>query len=82
MHNKFRTKDELFLCALHAMTADQPGVALDRYLVGKRAGLQERAVNAICALLIRANFIKKADEENLIILTPHGMTLAVQLQEH
>lgn len=75
------TKDELFLVRLYEADQVQPGMAHNRYLIGKKANLSHRPVNAICALLVRANFIKKGEEEDLIVLTPHGAALAQQLTQ-
>lgn len=75
------TKDELFLVRLYEADQIQPGMQHNRYAIGEKAQLRYRAVNAICALLVRANFIKKGDEEDLIVLTPHGAGLAQQLMQ-
>ena len=75
------TKDELFLVCFYEADLLQPGLEHNRYQIGQKARLSHRAVNAICALLVRANFIKKGDEEDLIVLTPHGAALAQQLTQ-
>jgi len=51
---------------------------MDRYEAGKVAGLNPKAVDAICKLLVKANFIKKKGEHE-IYLTPHGEKLAIRL---
>ncbi len=76
------TKDERFvLCAFEAATAigDYDSV-VDRYLVGKTAGLSPKAVDTICNLLAQANFIRKLGPIEMK-LTSNGETLARQLRE-
>jgi len=76
-----RTKDENFILTLYEV-AEKAGdleSVLDRYQVGITAHLSERAVDTICKLLIQANFIKKA-AENEIYLTPHGIKLVEKLR--
>lgn len=89
-----RTKDEKFILCLYdaAMRVveaqegeggervDPEEVGLDRYVVGATAGLQPKGVDAITQQLIRANFIRKEDEL-LVRLTPHGLSLARRLLE-
>ncbi len=75
-----KTKDERFVLALYKIakeTGDIEG-SYNRYEVGQSIGLHYRGVDAICRLLVQANFIKKAGEEE-IFLTPHGIKLAEQL---
>lgn len=52
----------------------------NKYEVGDKSNVHPKAVNAICRLLIQANFIKKSGEDE-IYLTPHGLKLAEQLLE-
>ncbi|MCE2983863.1 MAG: hypothetical protein LW832_09895 [Parachlamydia sp.] len=80
MKEQASTKDELFLLCLYEEALKQPNLddPLDRYAVGKLAGLQSRGVNAICKLLLKANFIKKEGESGIYI-TPHGVKLAEKL---
>lgn len=78
-HN--RTKDENFIMCLYEeaeKTGDLEG-ALDRYQVGLAANIHPKGVDTICKLLIQANFIKKASE-NEIYLTPHGIKLVEKLR--
>ena len=75
-----RTKDEQYVLWLYR-TAQEAGDierSFNRYEIGRKAGLHDRAVDAICKLLIQANFIRKAGEED-VRLTPHGEKLAIQL---
>lgn len=75
-----KTKDEHFVLWLYrlAKEAGDPEMALNRYEVGQKIGLHPRGVNAICKLLVQANFIKKVGEEE-VRLTPHGLKLAERL---
>lgn len=75
-----KTKDEQFVLWLYQMAKEtgDPENPLNRYDVGVKAGLHEKGVNAICKLLVQANFIKKSGEED-VYLTPHGISLAERL---
>jgi hypothetical protein len=75
-----KTKDEQYVLWLYriAKEAGDPEKAIDRYEVGTKVGLHSRGVNAICKLLIKANFIRKVGEEE-VRLTPHGLSLAERL---
>jgi predicted transcriptional regulator len=78
-HN--RTKDENYMLSLYE-EAEKTGeltAAIDRYHVGKAANISEKAVDAICKLLVQANFVKKA-AENEVYLTPHGIKLVERLR--
>lgn len=81
MAHKPYTKDENFLIALYEMALSKGDLEtpFDRYVVGQRASITEKGVNAISKLLLRANFIKKKDE-NEIYLTPHGIKLVDNLR--
>lgn len=74
------TPDEKFLIALYTITQaqDDPEVPVDSHLVGKSVGMKERQVDAICILLLRANFIKRTDKHS-ISLTPNGERLVKNL---
>jgi len=75
-----KTKDEQFVLWLYrtAKEAGDPELPLNRYDVGAKANLNPKAVDAICRLLVQANFIRKAGEDE-VRLTPHGMLLAERL---
>lgn len=78
-HN--RTKDENYMLSLYE-EAEKSGdveTAINRYHVGKAAHISEKAVDAICKLLIQANFIKKSGEDE-VYLTPHGIKLVERLR--
>ncbi len=75
-----RTKDENFVIWLYRTAVESGDLegSFNRYDVGTRAGVNPKAVNAICKLLIQANFIRKSSQED-IRLTPHGEQLALRL---
>jgi hypothetical protein len=77
-----RTKDELFVLALYKMASEKGDLEskFNKYEVGDIANVHPKAVNAISRLLVQANFIKKAGEDD-IYLTPHGLKLAEKLLE-
>lgn len=75
------TKDENFVLCI-AEEAESTGDIenpVDRYAAGTRAGLNPKGVDAICKLLVQANFIKKSGESE-IYLTPHGVKLVERLR--
>ena len=80
MKERFRTKDELFMIRLYEEASKQSDVAdpIDRYYIGTLVHLHTKAVNTICNLLARANFIKKHGESDISI-TPHGINVAKTL---
>jgi hypothetical protein len=81
MVERARTKDERFMLRLYEEACQQPDLEtpLDRYQIGKRVGLQSKAVDTICTLLAQANFIKKRGTVEISI-TPHGVNLVEQLR--
>ena len=82
MTKQSRTADERYvLAAYHAAinTGDAHAI-LNRYEVGRSAGLQPKGVDSICKLLVQANFIKKEGSED-IYLTKNGEQLALRLLE-
>lgn len=82
MTHTSRTKDENFIVKLYEEASKQADIEdpLNRYHIGQLVGLQSRGVDAICNLLIKANFIKKKGAEEISI-TPHGVKLAKQILE-
>lgn len=80
MPRKNYTKDEHFVIALYeaANSTGDPENPMHRYEVGVRAHLNPKGVDAICKLLVQANFIKKSGELD-IYLTPHGLKLVERL---
>jgi hypothetical protein len=84
IHKKHKayTTDEKFILSAY-QTAKGLGdlsVHLNRYEVGKLAGINPKGCDAICKLLIQANFIRKASEDE-IYLTDNGERLALRLLE-
>jgi Mn-dependent DtxR family transcriptional regulator len=77
-----RTPDEKYIiCLFEAVQqAGDIDTLFNRYEIGGLAGINPKGVNAICKLLIQANFIKKRGEEE-IVLTPNGQKLAERLLE-
>lgn len=76
------TKDEHFVIALYeaAKASGEIDTSFDKYAIGEMAKINPKAVDAICKLLIQANFIKKRGELE-IYLTSHGEKLALSLLE-
>lgn len=80
--SRHKTKDELFVITLFH-EADKMGdshTPISRYEIGEACGLTSKSVDAICKLLVQANFIKKSNEGD-VYLTDHGLSLAKQLVE-
>ncbi len=75
-----RTKDENFVLWLYRTASESGDLenSFDRYEIGAKAGVNPKAVDAICKLLVQANFIRKAGESE-IRLTSHGEQLALRL---
>lgn len=80
MSKKAKTPDERFLVCIYeeALKTGDLETPLDKYAVGSLAGLHAKGIDAICKLLVQANFIKKKGEKE-ITLTPHGEKLVLQL---
>jgi len=76
------TSDTKFIQALYDMAIEKGDVftPINRYEVGDSVALQARGVNAICKLLVQANFIKKEDEE-MIYITENGISLVKTLRK-
>jgi hypothetical protein len=81
MSHKHHTKDELFMLCLYE-EAERSGdfdSVFDRYEIGNKAHLHPKGVDAICKLLVQANFIKKSGEEGIYI-TQNGINLVKTLR--
>ena len=80
MSQHAQTKDERFMVQLYreAMKKGQPDEACDRYIVGQLVGLQATAVDTICVLLGKANFIRKLGEHD-VALSSNGLRLVENL---
>jgi hypothetical protein len=77
-----KTKDEKFLISVYeaAESAGDTYGSVNRYQAGHNVGLSPKAVDTICVLLLRANFVKK-DVLDDICLTKNGVALVQQLLE-
>jgi len=75
-----KTKDEKFVICLYetALASGDVYGTFSRYEIGDRAHLHPKGVDTICKLLLQANFIKKAGEEE-IFLTKNGEALALRI---
>lgn len=75
-----RTKDEQFLVCLYeeALKTGDLDTIFDRYAIGALIGLQAKAVETICVLLMKTNFIKKEGDVE-VSLTPHGLKLVQKI---
>ncbi len=82
MSKKATTKDELFLIKLYRMAKElgDPHEEIDRYIVGRAIGQNDKGIDTISRLLAQANFIKKGDG-TAVYLTSHGLNLVLQLLE-
>lgn len=80
MTQKATTKDELLLLKLYQLAGEtgDPFQEIDRYVLGRAIGQNDRGVNTIIRHLAQANFVKKGDGDT-IFLTPHGLSLVKQL---
>lgn len=76
------TKDERFIIKLYelALSKGDVGTPCPKYIVGQLSGLTAKGVDAVCKLLVQANFVKGAGGDD-IYLTPHGEKLAKRLLE-
>lgn len=82
MTKKGTTKDELFLLKLFELASQQgsPQEALDRLLIGRAIGQNDKGALVIARDLAQANFIKKGEGET-VYLTDHGLWLVNSLLE-
>ncbi|CCB86653.1 MULTISPECIES: hypothetical protein [Parachlamydia] len=79
--SRAKTKDERFMIAVYEEVQDDFDREVDRYEMGNRIGLQSRGVDAICNMLIQANFLKKRSPLT-VSLTENGKNLVLRvLQE-
>lgn len=74
MGQKATTKDELFLIKLHelARLKGDETAAIDRFIVGRAIGQNDKGICVIVDLCAKANFIKK-DVDNSVYLTLQGI---------
>lgn len=77
---KGRTRDEMFILRAYevAMQQEDLEAVLDKYEIGRLAGLTAKGVDAIFNLLAQANFVKKLGPVDFK-LTKNGENLALRL---
>jgi hypothetical protein len=80
---KARTQDEKFMITLYEQAKDSGDLStvFSRFEIGDKIAMHPRGVNAICKLLLQANFIKKDSEEGIYI-TEQGTALVLDLFEN
>ena len=80
MTQKATTKDELFLVKLHEMASKAGDVQtpIDRYVIAKAIGQNDRGATVIARDLAQANFVKKG-EGTEVYLTDHGLRLVASI---
>ena len=81
MTKKSTTKDELFLLKLHELAEKQGArqTPIDRLLIGRAIGQNDRGANVIARDLAQANFVKKGSDGE-VYLTDHGLRLIETLR--
>ncbi|MGD0664748.1 MAG: hypothetical protein ABSA17_03330 [Rhabdochlamydiaceae bacterium] len=80
MNKKSTTKDELFLLKLYELASKlgSPEEEVDRFVIGRAIGQNDKGVNTIVKHLAQANFVKKGSGDALY-LTAHGIRLVMQI---
>lgn len=80
MSQRATTKDELFLMKLHEMAIAHNDLEfeIDKYVVGRAIGQNDKGINTIVNLLAQANFVKKCGESGVYI-TANGIQLVQHL---
>ncbi|MBS3904109.1 MAG: hypothetical protein KGZ39_02140 [Simkania sp.] len=80
MIKKSFTKEEQYLLKLHQMALDlgEETAEVDRYIVGRAVGQNDRSIDSLTRQLLQANFVKKG-EGNALYLTANGLRLLEQL---
>lgn len=69
-----KTKDEKFIIRAyeHGVENKDLYAPFNRYEIGKQVGINPKGVEAICRLLVQANFLRSLDK-NLYRFTDHGI---------
>lgn len=82
MTKKSTTKDELFLLKLYELASSngEPQLAIDRFVIGRAIGQNDKGAYVIARDLAQANFVKKGDGD-AVALTDHGLRLVHSLLE-
>jgi Mn-dependent DtxR family transcriptional regulator len=77
-----RTKEERYIIRLYelAQAAGDIDHRVNKYQLGQSINMSPKLVNAICKVLMRTNFIKFADNDQIYI-TRNGKNLAKTLLE-
>jgi hypothetical protein len=80
VNKKSTTKDELFLLKLYELASKlgSPEEEVDRFVIGRAIGQNDKGVNTIVKHLAQANFVKKGSGDALY-LTAHGIRLVMQI---
>jgi hypothetical protein len=80
LNKKSTTKDELFLLKLYELASKlgSPEEEVDRFVIGRAIGQNDKGVNTIVKHLAQANFVKKGSGDALY-LTAHGIRLVMQI---
>lgn len=80
MSQKAMTKDELFLLKLYELASQSGDIQteIDRFVIGRTIGQNDRGANVVARDLAQANFIKKG-EGDAVYLTDHGLQLVQSL---
>jgi len=75
------TKDEIFLLKLFELSFAKGSAPeeIDRYVVGRAVGQNDRSVDNTVRMLAQTNFVKKGNGDALYITT-QGMSLVEELQ--
>lgn len=81
MTESAKTKDEMFMLCLYEEASKRADIEnpVNRYEIGVLTGLLPTAVDTICNLLAKANFIKKHGKIE-ISLTLHGIGLVENIR--
>lgn len=76
-----KTKEEKFLLRAYDLASKSGDMQfpINRYDIGKSIGFSPKGVDTICQVLLRANFIRKAENEGDILVTKRGEELALML---
>ena len=76
-----KTAEEKYLIKLYEMANNAGDIysEVDMFLVGKQVGIKEKTVKILIRNLAQTNFIKKS-ENDLVYLTPNGLSLIIDLQ--
>lgn len=76
------TKDEMFLLKLYEMgkLAGDLSLAVDRFVIGRAIGQNDKGAYVISRDLAQANFVKKGEGDS-VYLTAQGLALVERLHQ-